>query len=813
MAHNGGNAIEGQVMKRISIMGATIISLFLLLALTLLPSVDAQDQAKRGLIAKPKVGATPEEAERTSVQLWALVIGISDYKYGDQEVEGLTIPSLAYATADARSVYDFLQSAAGGGFRDVAKGGHMTLLVDEKATKANVEKGLNSLKEAKPDDYFIIYVAGHGHIVTQSVQDPATGKETNVSVPYFVLHDTNPKDWKGTGLDMGWFRQTIEREIRAKRGLVLLDTCHSGGIVGQGMRGPELSNGEFQKALRNIVRGVGFISSAGALEYAFEKPNIDHGVFTYYLLQALRGQSDGMGENAADKDKDGIVNFAEVTRYLSKNVPESTEGKQTPFFFTTFVDAYRIPLSIVHYHREPIPGAAYATLVIRNPAVDGVEIAIDDEPSQSAPVGIEVSTQVPAGPHKISYTLKGTSANELPVTLLPGQEKEVEIKLCFSEKDEVDKRPDLPVSVYLQDKEPSPQAKDLFHKGVDNFNRQKFKEAYDLFDRAIQANNGTYSRALVYRGRTEQSLGRDRQAVESFTRALNLKPSDFETQTLLAEAKFVAGGDVTEVYDTLRQITTDYPTYDFAHVVLGDVLLWRKETVRAEQELRRAVALNPKSPPAHMILADALTYQPIKEKQKEAVVEAETAVKLFEELATKQVTFKGWSISHLIFGGGRYINAAAMAEARYILAKALTRAVEYNPMLADRAAYLDRARVSIQEAMRLAQSLRDNVRLAQVLLVSAQNYFLKADLVSAIKDGEQAQKLSDPLHHPELKALVHQLLYRAYASNQRCAQAVEQLQAYIDLSRGRMTQADSDRHDKELERLRNCADANRQKRR
>src|SRR5439155_27020703 len=188
----------------------------------------------------------------------------------------------------------------------------------------------------------------------------------------------------------------------------------------------------------------------------------------------------------------------------------------------------------------------------------------------------------------------------------------------------------LPVNVYLPDKDASPQAKSLFHEGVDSFNRQKFKEAHDLFNRAIQANGGSYSRALVYRGRAEQSLGRYAEAVASFTEALLLKPTDFETETLLAEAKFVAGGDVKEVYDKLRYITTTYPTFAFAHVVLGDVLLWRGEIVRAERELRRAIALNPKSPPAHLILADALTHQAQNEKQKEAVAEAEGALQLFE---------------------------------------------------------------------------------------------------------------------------------------------------------------------------------------
>jgi uncharacterized caspase-like protein/tetratricopeptide (TPR) repeat protein len=789
-------------MKRIASASA-IVRLLLLLAFAMPFNAGAQDQGNRSLKLNKAVGATSAEAAKGPVQLWALIIGISNYKYGDQEIDGLTIANLAYATTDAKSVYDFLQSNAGGGFRDVSNSGHMILLTDEAATKANIEQQLNYLKEARPDDYFVIYIAGHGHIDTHRVRDSTTGKEKEVTAPYFVVYDTDPRDFKGTGVDMEWFRQTVEKNIPARRGLMLLDTCHSGGIVQPATRetGGERSNDPFLKAL-GTIEGLGIISASGAQELSLEKPDIDHGVFTYCLLEAMRG--------AADEDKNGIVIFNEAWQFLQEEVPRLTQGRQHPFCYASW-GSYDIPLSIVSYSGNgPTRANRYATLVIRNPAVDGVEVAIDDEPRQSAPLAIEVSTQVQAGAHRISYSQKGTSKGALQITLEPGETKEVEIKLCFSEAADEDRLASLPVSIYLSDKEPSPEAKSLFHDGVDSFNRQKFNEAYDRFSRAIKANDGAYSRALVYRGRTEQSLGRNAQAVTSFQEALRLKPTDFETKTLLAEARFNSGGDVQNVYNTLREITTTYPDYAFAHVVLGDVLLWRGETFRAERELKRAVALNPNSPPAHLILANALMYQPISDKQKEAVTEAETALRQFEELSRKRVTFKGLSISHLIFGGGRYADAPAIAEAHYILAKALTRAVGSDPAFVGRKAYLDRARVSIKEAARLAQNVHDNARLAQVLVTSAENYLLTGDVSNAINDGEQALALSNSLPLAELKALVHHVLFRAYSSNQKCAKAATHLQAYIDIYQSHMISAQRDQYKAQLEVLKNCADANRQ---
>lgn len=46
-----------------------------------------------------------------------------------------------------------------------------------------------------------------------------------------------------------------------------------------------------------------------------EKDDLQHGGFTYYLLEALKG--------AADTDRDGAVTVDEVYRYVSEKVPQA----------------------------------------------------------------------------------------------------------------------------------------------------------------------------------------------------------------------------------------------------------------------------------------------------------------------------------------------------------------------------------------------------------------------------------------------------------------------------------------------------------
>src|SRR5262249_10882211 len=192
---------------------------------------------------------------------------------------------------------------------------------------------------------------------------------------------------------------------------------------------------------------------------------------------------------------------------------------------------------------------------------------------------------------------------------------------------------------------------------------------------------------FVYRGRAEQSLGRKADAVTSFQQALALRKTDFETEAFLAEAKFNLHLDPSEVEPSLRNIIRRHPEWDYPAVVLGDILLFKHDTFGAEQLLRRAVRLNPKSPPAHLVLADVLTYSDSKEKRDRAVVEAKQALALFEEISKKKVSaaraLKGLSISHLIFGGGRFRNAAALAEAHQEVAKTIARKIYLNEETGD----------------------------------------------------------------------------------------------------------------------------------
>ncbi|MCK7469824.1 MAG: hypothetical protein MZU95_02755 [Desulfomicrobium escambiense] len=69
-------------------------------------------------------------------------------------------------------------------------------------------------------------------------------------------------------------------------------------------------------------RGKVIITASSANEVSVEKDELQHGVFTYYLLEGLRGK--------ADTDRDGMVTVDEAYRYVYDQVPQGHRPGAAP---------------------------------------------------------------------------------------------------------------------------------------------------------------------------------------------------------------------------------------------------------------------------------------------------------------------------------------------------------------------------------------------------------------------------------------------------------------------------------------------------
>jgi uncharacterized caspase-like protein len=229
---------------------------------------------------------------------WAVVIGIGEYASDG-------IPDLQYAASDARAMHEFLLSDAAGPF----DADHVLFLTDESATVDAMRQAMFVfLQQADWDDLVVIYFAGHGA--------PDPNRPDNL---YLLPHDADLDALAATAFPMWDVKTALRRQISAERVIVISDACHSGGTQ-EGLENP--INGTFADLFTPSRRLT--LTAAGNNELSFEDSRWGggHGVFTYNLLEGLRG--------AADANADGIVTFAEAADYTTRQVSSETTGQQNP---------------------------------------------------------------------------------------------------------------------------------------------------------------------------------------------------------------------------------------------------------------------------------------------------------------------------------------------------------------------------------------------------------------------------------------------------------------------------------------------------
>jgi len=78
------------------------------------------------------------------------------------------------------------------------------------------------------------------------------------------------------------------------------------------------------QSLSRVGDGIAVISASDERQLSAEGARFGggHGVFTYFLIEGLRG--------AADYSRDGRVSLGELIPYLSENVRRETQSAQSP---------------------------------------------------------------------------------------------------------------------------------------------------------------------------------------------------------------------------------------------------------------------------------------------------------------------------------------------------------------------------------------------------------------------------------------------------------------------------------------------------
>jgi uncharacterized caspase-like protein len=180
----------------------------------------------------------------------------------------------------------------------------LTTVLDQEATRANLGKVIDKLAaDIHPRDTFILFVAAHG--------------KSEAGRFYLIPQDydggADPAALAGRAIDQATLQDWLANRIKAKKAVLLLDTCESGALVG-GYTRSRIGQPASEAALGRLHEATGrpVLTAAAEGSPAFEGYE-GHGVFTWALLDALRH---------ADRDGNGTIELSELVAHVQDKVPK-----------------------------------------------------------------------------------------------------------------------------------------------------------------------------------------------------------------------------------------------------------------------------------------------------------------------------------------------------------------------------------------------------------------------------------------------------------------------------------------------------------
>ena len=255
-------------------------------------------------------------------RLFILAVGINKYKNRSY--------SLRYCVDDARSFVEAIVDGAETIYPEIQP----ISLLDADATLERIEAAfLEVVRESRPADTFVFYFAGHG-------TNSGIGVEENPDfylIPFDVIKliDTDQVRRRGISSKLlhSWFRK-----IRAQHQLIIVDACQSGEIL---QSFASVRGATEEKALMRLSRsaGVAILASALSDQTAKEFEELRHGVFTYVILEGLKGKAD---------NGDEVIMVGELKSFLDSEVPELTSSlRGSPQYPTGVSFGQDFPLTVI----------------------------------------------------------------------------------------------------------------------------------------------------------------------------------------------------------------------------------------------------------------------------------------------------------------------------------------------------------------------------------------------------------------------------------------------------------------------------------
>jgi WD40 repeat protein len=233
------------------------------------------------LNARPVTQSVMASGSAPAPRVFVLAVGV------DRFMNATMAPTLQFAVKDSTDFARAMREKLGGQY----SGSPVVVktLANEQATHAGLDEALAQLqREVRTNDLLVWFVASHGTL-------------DNNERYGIVLHD-----WDGRDLESSLFSTAsileASRRIKAFNQLLILDTCHAGGVS-------QLVSGLYDARLSVLARNMGLhvFASASATEEAMDGYD-GNGLFTHNLLLGLKS-------GVADANADKVVTVNELGDY------------------------------------------------------------------------------------------------------------------------------------------------------------------------------------------------------------------------------------------------------------------------------------------------------------------------------------------------------------------------------------------------------------------------------------------------------------------------------------------------------------------
>lgn len=235
--------------------------------------------------------------------LHVLAIGINAYVDRGWRSPGsaqtLAFPPLKLAASDAKAIAASMEKAGVGQYAEV----RARVALDTDATLAGLEHVVEHLAaEIHPRDTFVLFAAAHG----------TSRNGRFYLIPQDYDGGANPIALEERAISQDRLQHWIANRIKAKKAILLLDTCESGALVG-GYTRSRIDVPASEAAIGRLHEATGrpVLTAAAEGKPAFEGYE-GHGVFTWALLDALRN---------GDRNDNGTIELSELVAHVQNQVP------------------------------------------------------------------------------------------------------------------------------------------------------------------------------------------------------------------------------------------------------------------------------------------------------------------------------------------------------------------------------------------------------------------------------------------------------------------------------------------------------------